>query len=89
MSNELTGWLCIASEGATTRVGDRFNEVIGDTYVWPKSIPQAHNMKPGDVIALWDTTRLLGFSVIERIDESVETREQYRCPNTDCRRLDM
>lgn len=89
MDETPSGWLCIASEGATVRVGDRFNEVIGDTYVWPKTIPQARKMKTGDVIALWDTTRLLGFSVIERIDETLETREQYRCPNDACRRLDM
>jgi hypothetical protein len=82
-------WLCIASAGASTRVGDNFNEIIGETYIWPKSIPQAHNLRVGDIIALWDTNRLLGFSWIETIDEIVETREQYRCPNDECRRLDM
>jgi hypothetical protein len=46
-------------------------------------------MKVGDVIALWDRARLIGFSVIERIDETLETREQYRCPNEACLRLDM
>ena len=89
MTDEYGAWLCIASEGSTTRVGDSFNEVIGESYIWPKSIPQAHNLKVGDIIALWDTTRLLGFSWIERIDETLETREQYRCPNEECRRLDM
>jgi hypothetical protein len=89
MNNTHNAWLCIASEGATTRVGDNFNEVIGETYVWPKSIPNAQSLKLGDIIALWDTDRLLGFSWIERIDETLETREQYRCPNEACRRIDM
>jgi hypothetical protein len=31
MNKSPSGWLCIASEGATVRVGDKFNEVIGDT----------------------------------------------------------
>ena len=44
MDKNPSGWLCIASEGATVRVGDRFNEIIGDTYVWPKTIPQARKM---------------------------------------------
>jgi hypothetical protein len=88
-SLDFGAWLCIASAGASTRVGDNFNEVIGETYVWPKTIPQAHNLKLGDIIAIWDTNQLLGFSWIEKIEEVIETREQFRCPNEKCLRLDM
>lgn len=83
------GWLCIASDGDTTRVGDVFDEALGETYAWPKSIPHASSMSVGDVIAIWNRKRLLGVSWIESIVEATETREQFRCPNPKCLRLDM
>lgn len=82
-------WLCIASEGSTVRAGDSFDEVIGDTYIWPKSIPHARDIAVGDAIVLWDKSRMLGFSWIEQIEEKIEIIEKYRCPNSDCRRLDI
>ncbi len=92
MTNNATyrGWLCVSkNKGNATRAGDNFNEWIGETYVWPKTIPHAHDIAVNDVIALWDSHRLLGFSFVESIDETIEVREQYRCPNLDCRRLDI
>ena len=86
---EFKAWLCIASDGSTVRVGDNFDEIIGETYIWPKTIPQAKEMAVGDAIVLWDKSRLLGFSWIEQIEEKVETIERYRCPNPSCRRLDI
>ena len=82
-------WLCIASDGVTTRFGDVYEEVLGETYSWPKSIPQAYEMSVGDVIALWDKKRLLGVSRIETITGATQIREQYRCPNNSCKRLDI
>jgi len=86
---EFRAWLCIASDGSTVRAGDTFDEIVGETWTWPKTIPQANEMAVGDAIVLWDKSRLLGFSWIERIEEKIETIEKYRCPNPDCRRLDI
>lgn len=84
------GWLVLAkSSGSATRAGDRFNEDVGETYIWPRSIPNAAAVREGDIIALWDAERLLGFSIIESISDVRETREQYRCPNPECERLDI
>lgn len=82
-------WLCIASDGETTRAGDTFDETLGESYTWQRSLPHALDMGVGDVIAIWNKKRLLGISWIESIADSVQIREQLRCPDKECKRLDI
>ncbi len=87
--NEAKSWLCLAGGGVAVRAGDHYDEVVGDNYVWPKSIPHSEEISVGDALALRDGNRLLGFSRIERIEERLESRQRFRCPNTNCSQLQI
>jgi len=88
--SERTAWLCNSkSAGTATRSSDVFDEVLGESYIWPTSIPRASEIQVGDVIAIWNSSRMLGFSFIEQIEPFTVRREHLRCPNPDCARKDM
>lgn len=88
--SERGAWLCNSkSAGTATRSSDVFDEVLGESYIWPASIPRASAIRVGDVIVIWNSSRMLGFSFVEQIESLNVRREHLRCPNSDCARKDM
>lgn len=50
-------------------------------YTWDSTVPNHANIARGDAIALWDKNRLLGISVVEDIEESIEEKLLFKCPH--------
>lgn len=69
------GWLLMTSAG-----GAAYNDQLGIEYVYDSQVQNHKNVRPGDPIALWDGTTLLGISVVEEIDDVRTTKTMLRCP---------
>ena len=53
-------------------------------YSWDSTVSNSTNIRPGDVVALWDKRRLLGVSVVEEIETEPGVKTLFRCPNPEC-----
>ncbi|WP_310727518.1 HNH endonuclease signature motif containing protein [Streptomyces sp. N2A] len=56
---------------------DGYDDDLAAHYRWDSTVPQHANLAVGDVIALWDKRKLLGISVIERIDTDHAVKTTY------------
>jgi hypothetical protein len=83
------GWLLNSKENQDQRrEGEGYPDVLGETYVWKADLPNGKNVSTGDVIAIWDSERLLGVSRIEgEISSFDASRTRYRCRA--CNRADV
>lgn len=83
------GWLCLSKPtDAQGRLGEGYDDVPGESYVWKAELPNGQNVASGDVIAIWDGERLLGVSRIEgEIEEFEGLRVEFSCP--DCEQADV
>lgn len=83
------GWLCNSKDNQDQRrEGEGYPDVLGETYVWKADLPNGRSVTTGDVIAIWDSERLLGVSRIEgEIAQFQSTRTRYRCRA--CNRADV
>jgi len=77
------GWLCLSKPTEEQgRLGEGYADVSGESYVWTAHLPNARQIAPGDVIAIWDGDQLLGVSRIEgEIEEFEGQRTEYSCPS--------
>ncbi len=81
MKTTQQGWICISKDPDTTvRADDGYLDSIGDSYEWVSKLPNGQDIKVGDFILIRDSTHLIGFSVIERIEFSYKAREMNLCP---------
>ena len=79
--NSQSGWICIGKEhGDISRAGERYDEVIGETYRWRSSLAHGHSIKIGDVILIRDEDKLIGMSIIESIFVEDQIRQVTQCP---------
>ncbi|MFI9487327.1 HNH endonuclease [Promicromonospora sp. NPDC052451] len=76
------GWLLMTSDGGTA-----YNDQLGIEYVYDSKVQNHKNVRPGDPIALWDGSVLLGISVVEDIAEVPATKTMLRCPTCGKTRL--
>ncbi|WP_251094519.1 HNH endonuclease [Streptomyces sp. Caat 7-52] len=77
----VTAWFVLAMGADRTHGGnDGYDDDPARHYSWDSTVPQHANLAEGDVIALWDKKKLLGISVIERIDRGSEVKTTYFHP---------
>lgn len=79
------GWLCLSKPTEEHgRIGEGYDDVLGESYVWTADLQNGRSIQAGDVIAIWDGARLLGVSRIEgAIEEFDGLRVSYSCPQCD------
>ncbi|MGW0283631.1 HNH endonuclease [Streptomyces sp. NPDC003236] len=86
-----TAWFVLAVGNERQHGGnDGYDDNPAAHYSWDSTVPQHANLATGDVIALWDKKRLLGISVIERIDVGYSVKPSYfhnDCGKADFKRL--
>jgi hypothetical protein len=71
-------WLVLAMGSERVHGGnDGYDDDPARHYSWDSTVPQHANVSAGDVIALWDKKKLLGVSVVERIDLGSEVKRTY------------
>lgn len=84
-----SGWLCLSKPTEDHgRFGEGYSDVPGESYVWEADLPNGRRIESGDIIAIWDGSRLVGVSRIEgEIEEFSSQRTKSSCPN--CGRMDV
>jgi hypothetical protein len=64
----------------TTDGGAVYDDQLGIKYLYDSKVQNHKRLQVGDPIALWDSERLLGISVIEQIEAAPGTKTMQRCP---------
>jgi hypothetical protein len=86
----MRGWLCLEKDpDSYVAARSGYSDLLGHQYSWDDRVPNAKSLEPGHYIALWDSTSLLGISVIESIEVGSAVKQIGRCPSctsTDTRR---
>lgn len=78
-------WLVLSKEDRTTGRGEyAYDDDVSSRYVSDSNVPNSRNIRAGDRIVVWDQRRLLGASVVERVDATDSTKRLPQCPT--CRR---
>ncbi|MCJ0980939.1 HNH endonuclease [Rhodococcus sp. ARC_M12] len=82
VSDSARAWL-VASKLDYRRLGGGsvYDDVVETHYSWDSNVANSKQIKAGDLIAIWDESELVGFSVIESIDLSRGRKRMGRCPN--------
>ncbi|AYF75131.1 HNH endonuclease [Nocardia yunnanensis] len=81
-------WLVLVkSDYRRLSSGDLYDDEASTHYSWDSRVPNFRQVKPGDIIAVWDERELIGASVIESIAEGVGNRPLARCPR--CRKTNI
>lgn len=79
---ESSAWLLMAVEDARQHGGNSGYDDRPDVYyTWDSTVANHARVRPGDPIAIWDKTRLLGISVIEEIEEQTRDKPIFKCPH--------
>ncbi|MFD6351874.1 HNH endonuclease [Nocardia tengchongensis] len=87
-ASETRAWLVLVkSDYRRLSSGVLYSDVASSHYSWDSRVPNFRQVRPGDVIAVWDEEELLGASVIESIDKGIGRRPIARC--RDCRRTNI
>ncbi|MFC6130791.1 HNH endonuclease [Streptomyces spororaveus] len=77
-----TAWLVLAvGDGRKHGGNSGYDDLPSEHYSWDSAVPHHAELTVGDVIALWDTTSLLGISVIEAIDTGQAVKDVFFCPS--------
>lgn len=63
---------------------DGYDDKIASHYSWDSSVARHDQVKPGDLVMLWDKKNILGLAVLVKIDTSTSEKIMFRCPK--CRR---
>ncbi|MFE2580379.1 HNH endonuclease [Streptomyces sp. NPDC059378] len=86
-----TVWFVLAVGSERQHGGnDGYDDDPSRHYSWDSTVPQRENLKPGDLIAPWDKKKLLGVSVIERIQTGSGVKPTYvheQCDRADFKPL--
>lgn len=78
-------WLVLSKNDRTTGRGEHaYDDDVSASYVSDSNVPNSRNIEPGDRIVVWDQRRLLGASVVERVDAAEAKKRLPQCPT--CRR---
>ena len=75
-------WLLL-SVGAERQHGgnDGYLDEPSSYYQWDSTVPNHGEVRPGDLVVLWDKRSSLGASVVERITSGTATKKIHRCPH--------
>lgn len=74
-------WLVLSKEDRTTGRGEHaYDDDVSASYVSDSNVPNSRNIEPGDRIVVWDQRRLLGASVVERVEAAEATKRLPQCP---------
>jgi len=75
-------WLMLAVGDNRQHGGnDGYDDRVETHYSWDSTVPHAGRVGVGEAIVLWDKQKLLGASVIERIERGEKEKWRHRCPN--------
>jgi len=79
---EVSAWL-LMTVGENRQHGGNagYDDQADVYYTWDSTVPNHAQVEPGDPIAIWDKTRLLGISVIEEIEEEAKEKLLFKCPH--------
>ncbi|WP_067885324.1 HNH endonuclease signature motif containing protein [Nocardia vaccinii] len=79
-------WL-VMSKAAYRRLGggEKYDDDPSRRYSWDSTVPNHRNVRPGDIVVLWDEVESLGASVVERITTGHAVKRRGRCTNPACR----
>lgn len=74
-------WLLMAVGNERGHGGNSgYDDQIDAYYSWDSKVPNHKSIREGDPVAVWDKTRLLGVSVVEKIETWSGLKELHRCP---------
>lgn len=74
-------WLVLSKEDqATGRGGYQYDDDVASRYVADSNVPNSRNIEAGDAIVVWDQRRLLGASVVEKVESRSSAKQLSRCP---------
>ncbi|MBY6687218.1 HNH endonuclease [Rhodococcus sp. BP-149] len=74
-------WLVLSKDDQLGgRGGHAYDDDPSSRYVSDSQVPNSRNIAAGDALVVWDQKRLLGASVVERVDSEPGTKEQKKCP---------
>ncbi|MEV6659487.1 HNH endonuclease [Nocardia fluminea] len=81
MSEGRRAWL-LMSKAKYRRLGgaSKYDDDPASHYSYDNYVANNRQVKEGDLVAVWDNTKLLGASVIESITSSAGTKRRGRCP---------
>ncbi|MFE7049558.1 HNH endonuclease [Streptomyces californicus] len=74
----MAAWLMLAKDGSK-RIGEGYDDSPATHYSWDDTVPNHATVQVGDVIALWDSTELVGLSVIEDITTGQADKKTPYC----------
>ena len=75
-----TGWLLYKTDNPVVASGAQYDDDLQTQYQWDDEVPNHASIEAGDLIALWDGTRLLGISMISQIVTGMANKRRNRCP---------
>ncbi|XVA03259.1 HNH endonuclease [Prescottella equi] len=75
-------WLTLSSADDYRRIigSGKYDDNPASHYSWDDTVPNHANVRPGDVVVLWDKKTLIGASVIEQIETGKAIKPGFRCP---------
>ncbi|WP_198347027.1 HNH endonuclease [Nocardiopsis dassonvillei] len=82
----MAAWLMLA-KAASKRIGEGYDDNPDTHYSWDSTVPNHATVQVGDMIVLWDSTELLGLSVIEDITKGQAEKQTPYCLK--CGRADV
>jgi ribosomal protein L37AE/L43A len=76
-----SAWLVLAV-GANRQHGGNsgYDDDPASHYSWDDTVPHHADVLVGDRIVIWDKQRLLGVSVIDRVETGAAVKHVFRCP---------
>ena len=74
-------WLMLSvTDNRSFGGNDGYEDRIESVYLWDSTVTNHSEISVGDVIVLWDKNKLVGFSVMEDIQENLKRKTRHRCP---------
>ncbi|OAK51722.1 HNH endonuclease [Rhodococcoides kyotonense] len=74
-------WLVLAkSDQSGGRGGHAYDDDPSSQYVSNSQVPNSRNISVGDALVVWDQKRLLGASIVERVELAAGKKDLKKCP---------
>ena len=76
-------WLALSVSGPGQHAGNGgYDDWVSRSYHWDSTVPHWAQIRPGDLIAIWNKFELVGASLIDSINvDEGRTKEVFRCPH--------
>lgn len=63
---------------------DGYHDDSSVFYRYNDSVPNHKNVKQGDIVIIRDREKVLGVSIIEKLETSSTNKTEYKCPHMEC-----